>query len=84
MPNASVSKSGVVRPTGETGSSGVRAECPTASANGRFFWNSFWTSASSSGNSKSLPQSPGSHGSSGSSFAAVVQVAISGVIDRAP
>ena len=75
----STRKSSAVRPTTETGSSGSLADSATDSANGMFFSNSAWTSSSSSGKSKPLPQSVASHSSSGTDSEAASQVDISGV-----
>ena len=61
------------------GASGSCADLATAIAYGKFFWTSGAISASSSGNSKPLPQSSGSHASSGSTAEADSQVDISGV-----
>ena len=77
-------KSGAVRPTTETGSSGSSADWAVAMANGMFFSNSACTSSSSSGKMKTLVQSAGSHSSSGTDSAAVSQVAISGVKASVP
>ncbi len=49
-----------------------------------FFSNSAWTSPSSSGNSKPLPQSAASHSSSGTEFDAASHVDISGVKPKTP
>jgi hypothetical protein len=82
--NASTVRSAVLRPTTETGRSGVCADCPTESANGRFLTNSSWTSFSSSGKLKPLSQFTASHWSSGYRFEMVSQVLISGVKPSAP
>ncbi len=73
-----------MRPTTDTGSSGSRADLATASAKGMFFSNSAWTSSSSSGNSKPLPQSSATHSSSGTESEADSHVAISGVNPSVP
>jgi hypothetical protein len=82
--NGSLSKSGAVRPTAETGFAGSWADLATDSANGMFFSNSAWISASESGKLKTLSQSSGSNASSGSTALAVAQVAISGVNATTP
>src|SRR6478736_324884 len=80
----STTNSGVSRPTTDTGSSGSKTDRAVASANGRFFANSAWTSASSSGKLKSLSQSAGSQASAGFDSLAVSQVDISGVKPSVP
>ena len=80
----STSKSGTVRPTTDTGTSGDRAERAVARAKGRFFWNSACTRPSSSGNVKTLAQSSAAHSSAGSWSLTVSQVDISGVKARTP
>src|SRR6185312_235979 len=81
---ASTTKSGVLRPTTDTGSSGSAADFATASANGRFLLTSPAISVWSSGKMKWLTQSSGRHWSSGSTFAAESQVDISGVKPNVP
>jgi hypothetical protein len=44
----------------DTGSSGSVADFATRTAKSRFFWNSAWTSASSSGKTKPQPSQPSS------------------------
>jgi hypothetical protein len=76
---ASTTKSGVLRPTTETGSSGSCVDRATASANGMFLATSAAISSSSSGKMKPLTQSSGSHSSSGTDADTLWQVDISGV-----
>jgi hypothetical protein len=79
-----MTKSGVLRPTTDTGLSGSSAERAVASANGMFLANSAWIRSSSSGKMNSLMQFSGSHSSSGSDADTVSQVVISGVKPSVP
>lgn len=76
-------KSGTVRPTTETGLSGVCTDFAAASASGTLRRNSSWMSASLSGKVKPWPpaQSASVHSSFGSRSTASSQVDISGVMD---
>jgi hypothetical protein len=82
--NVSTRKFSARRPMTDSGSSGSSADSATDSANGMFFSNSCWTSASSSGKLKPLRQSSAFHSSVGFDSDAASQVDISGVKPSVP